>query len=134
MNKIIKFLFIIYMLFCIQVSLALDIPKKYIGDWNISYIEQQGFPWWSQIKYPVKLFITPEEIRIIDQYGYKCSVSKYRYDEEIDVLVFSHCGIGQKSKNSFEIMQVMTVDLEGKLQGRVKSYKTFFQWCGEKLK
>ena len=132
MKKILGLFFIVYSLSCVQVSFA-DIPKKYVGVWNISHIAQPGFPWWSQIKYPVKLSISLDGARLTDQFEHECSLEKFKYDSELDVFVFSHCGIGEKSKKAFEIMHVVSVDSQGELQGDVRSYKTIFKWRGIRI-
>jgi len=107
-----------------------EIPNIFIGNWNIKVVPQSGYPWWRDIKHPVKLSISRHGILLTDQNDYKCDVSKFAYDPEISKLIFSHCGIGNKSENSFEIIQVVGVDESGKMLGEVKNYKTLFHWRG----
>ena len=124
-------LLLLFNTFCFHASAAgAGVPEKYHGVWDISYVEQQGFPWWTQIKYPVKLSISSDGARMVDQFEYSCSLSKFSYDSELDVFVFAHCGAGQKSKKAFEVMHVVSVDSEGNLQGSVRNYKDIFKLRG----
>jgi hypothetical protein len=131
MQKILVVILLLLNTFCFYASAAgAGIPEKYYGVWDISHVEQQGFPWWTQIKYPVKLSISSDGARMVDQFEYQCSISKFRYDSELDVFVFVHCGVGQKSEKAFEVMHVVSFDSEGNLQGSVRNYKDIFKWRG----
>ncbi|MFA0813041.1 hypothetical protein [Microbulbifer epialgicus] len=125
--------FVIISFFYVDASFA-SMPQKYIGTWKVTLKDQSGFPWWNQIKYPVKISISYDQAKMIDQFGYECSITKSLYDSELDVFVFSHCGIGRKSDRAFEVFQMATVDSEGRLQGEVRSYKTIFKWVGVRVK
>lgn len=126
-----KLFFIVIILFSVDAG-SNNIPQKFVGDWDIKVISQEGFPWWHQVKHPVKLSITNDEIYLVDQFDYKCRLHKYIYDSELDSFIFSHCGVGNKSDKAFEIIHVLTISDDGLLKGTVRNYKVLFKWEGVK--
>ena len=112
--------------------LAEKIPDKFMGNWSITLVPQSGFPWWREVKYPVKLILTPDGGNMVDQYGFKCSLSKIFYDNELDIIIFKHCGMGEKSDLAFQVLQLAHIDDKGQLHGEVKTYKKLFGWIGVK--
>ena len=130
-GKVFRFLLVV--LFGCMNCWAADVPEKFLGEWQITVIPQGGVPRWQWIKYPVKLRISRTGGTLVDQTGFECSLSKFLYDDELDVFVFNHCGIGPKSPQAFEIVQIAKLDSEGNLVGEVRNYRKLFGWKGVKL-
>ena len=107
---------------------------RYIGEWNIKLVKQEGFPWWREVKYPVHLSLTATGGTIKDQYGYTCEIKTIIYDPDEDIIVFRPCGIKLEDVECDDLFRVMQIVQEknGKLMGEVKTYKSLFKWVGTK--
>jgi hypothetical protein len=109
---------------------AAELPAKFVGKWSVELVAQPGFPWWHQIKYPVEIVIENDSGYFVDQAGNRCEVENYFYDEEEDVIVLMHCA-ETKSSNVVPPFYMISAK-DGKLIGKVQSYKPLFQWLGSK--
>lgn len=108
-----------------------DVPEKYIGKWSFQVKTKPGFPWWQQIKYPVKLTIMKNGVLFEDQMGFKCSPKTFLYDDELDNIVFKNC-LPSKSALSFSPFYKMMI-VDDKLVGEVWTYKLLFKLDGNRM-
>jgi|SRR5690606_28652697 hypothetical protein len=105
-----------------------DIPERFIGTWIMEVDTSPGFPWWDQIKHPVRLSITKDAINFDDQAGCSCTPKAFFYDDELDALVFKHC-LPTKSDLAFTPFYRMK-SKDRKLVGEVWTYKLLFKLYG----
>ena len=129
---------IILRLFCLTIFMCLshavvasELPAKFIGKWSTEVIDQPGFPWWHQIKYPVEIVIENDSGYFIDQVGNCCDVENYFYDDEKDIIVLMHCFLS-RSPNTVPSFFIISVEDEI-MTGKVQSYQPLFQWRGTRV-
>jgi len=128
-----RIIFLIVVVFFSQAVIAGGIPESFVGQWTLSRVEQEGFPWWQQVKYPVKLNLHEKGGWLEDQVGYRCELRSFMYDQDIDSLIFEHCGEGVKSSNlPYKIYQIVKIKND-RLEGEVRSYKLLFKWGGGRV-
>ena len=114
----------------VSICAFADIPNKYHGDWLFSVQRTSVFPWWDQIKYPVRLSIDKNNVVFEDQEGQKCRPKIFFYDEEVDAIYFKHC---QPVKSELAFPPFYKIELHGnKLEGEVWTYKLLFKINGNK--
>ena len=128
MSKLLINIWLLYSLSACD-AIAVEIPEKFVGEWSIAVEKQSGFPWWEQIKYPVKLSVTKIGITFEDQMGFKCTPNKFFYDDELDALIFKNC-LPAKSELAFSPFYRVKFD-RGRLTGETWTYKLLYLWKGE---
>ncbi len=114
---------------------AAELPEKFIGEWVIKIRTQtKKFPWWHQIKYPVKLEIRSKTSgKFTDQMGGQCNINVFYYDSELDKIVLKYCGGATKAAAAIDPMHLISVK-NNKIYGEVRTYKHLFNWEGEKVR
>lgn len=107
-----------------------SIPDEFHGEWATTVVKDEGFPWWSQVQYPVHMAISDTEVVFEDQSGARCVATVAFYDDEIEALVITQCGT-TKSENAFPPYYKLT--LRGQiLLGEVWTYKRLFNFTASK--
>lgn len=126
-----KLLINILLLFCISACdfVEAELPDEFVGEWSTKVEKGSGFPWWQQIKYPVKLSITKSGVTFEDQMGFKCTLDTFFYDDELEALIFKHC-LPTKSEQAFSPFYRVKLN-DGHLAGETWTYKLLFMWKGE---
>ena len=132
MNKL--FWLMVFYVCSLNSLTAADFPEKYIGEWHIDVdSSQKGFPWWQQVKYPKVLIIKSQyEATFIDQFDDKCEIPRVNYDENLNIAIIRHCGIGAKSEGVISPMHLMFVNGDI-INGEVRTYKYLFRWHGKRV-
>jgi hypothetical protein len=103
-------------------------PERFEGSWSLSVVATSGFPWWHEIKYPVRLEIFEGRLRFWDQSGCECVVERPLYDEELGALIVPHCS-ETKSSNAFRPFYKFSLR-KATLFGEVWTYKRLFSIRG----
>ncbi|NJN05955.1 MAG: hypothetical protein HC814_05685 [Rhodobacteraceae bacterium] len=94
----------------------------------MTVVSTGGFPWWREIKYPVKIEISVDRIRYWDQSGSECTVDRPFLDEELGALIVPSCG---ETKSSVAIRPFLRLSIcQGELYGQVWTYKQLFDVRG----
>jgi hypothetical protein len=115
---------------CASRPAVAEVPSKFVGRWNSRVEEGPGFPWWQQMRYPVRLSVGAAKLTFVDQMGTECEPKTFFYDEELDALIFTHC---LSSKSSLTIPPFYRMRIIGdRVDGEVWTYKLLFRWAGER--
>ena len=128
MTKYLIKIFLILHFFSVGVVFSVEVPEKYWGAWEFQVDTSPAFPWWNQIKYPVKLIVTKNAVKFEDQAGFNCEPKAFFYDDELDALIFKHC-LPTKSELAFSPFYRVMLD-DQKLNGEVWTYKLLFNLRG----
>ncbi|MDQ7050758.1 MAG: hypothetical protein Q9M92_14995 [Enterobacterales bacterium] len=112
-------------------SVNADVPDKFIGKWSVTFIPREGFPWWTQIKYPIYLEINQSLVMMDFGHDIKCTPNILFYDDEIDAIVFNHC-LPKKSELAFAPVFIFS-KIKRNLLGKVVTYKELFELEGKLL-
>jgi hypothetical protein len=109
---------------------AIKIPDGFHGEWTTSVVKDEGFPWWSHVKYPVHITISDGGIILEDESGARCVATVAFYDDEIEALVIMHCG-AMKSPNAFPPYCKLTLRGQ-RMSGEIWTYKRLFNFVASK--
>jgi len=52
---------------------ATKIPDGFYGEWTTRVVKENGFPWWSEVKYPVRLIVSDNGVVLEDQTSTSCT-------------------------------------------------------------
>lgn len=110
----------------------------FVGSWKIEPISKSSgeFPWWHEIKYPIKLDIVEEngtlELVFEDQFNFVCRATPLMTNRESE-LVFDWCGSGgTKNPASWAPIHHAKI-VNGKLIGVVSTDRILFKWKGQRV-
>ena len=110
---------------------ATPIPAGFHGEWVANVVTDEGFPWWTQVKYPVRLTISEEGVSFEAQRGGACKPTVAFYDSEIEALVIRPCG-ETKSPNAFPPYYKVRLN-EERLCGEVWTHRKIFSFVAHKV-
>ncbi len=109
------------------------------GVWKIQIVpsDKEQFPWWQQIKYPVKLVVIKNgpvfDLTFTDQYNYTCSGMAMSANNGREI-VFEFCGgLGTKHNHAWGPIHHAKI-VNGQLHGTVTTNQHLFNWVGELAK